>query len=170
MKLRRLEIKDAKYMLEWMHDDSVNKYFRFNAKKNTIDTVIEFISASIEDIQNYHFAVVDDNDEYMGTVSLKNIDNDAMNAEYAIVLRACAQGKGLGKYATESILKFAFVNLKLNRVYLNVLSDNVNAIRMYEKTGFIYEGEFKNHIMINKKLKSLKWYRMMRNEYENGQA
>ena len=31
MKLRLLQQKDAAGMLEWMHDEEVNKYFRFRA-------------------------------------------------------------------------------------------------------------------------------------------
>lgn len=165
MKLRKLEEKDAPYMLEWMHDEKVNCYFRFNPRSITLQSTLEFIKESNNDKDSYHFAIVDENDEYLGTVSLKNIDKNSLNGEYAIALRSKRQGKGTGLFATEEILAYAFNILELERVYLNVLTENKHAIHFYEKIGFKYEGEFYNHIRINNDLKSIKWYRMMRFEY-----
>jgi diamine N-acetyltransferase len=167
MKLRKLEDKDAPYMKEWMKDKKVNCFFRFDPDSVTSDSVRAFIKNSQNTNNSYHFAIADEEDTYLGTVSLKNIDMDAKSGEYAIALRACAQGKGAGRFATYEILKFAFEKLGLNRVYLNVLSDNEKAIKFYQKIGFICEGEFYQHVYIKGELKSLKWFRMMKDEYEN---
>lgn len=167
MRLRQLKEKDAPYMLEWMKDSKVNCFFRFNADDISLNSTINFINNCKNDKNSFHFAIVDDRDEYLGTVSIKNIDMIALNGEYAIALRYKSQGLGVGRFATNEILKFAFTKLKLERVYLNVLSDNEHAISFYEKSGFIYEGEFYKHIKIRNELKNLKWYRMMRSEYDN---
>lgn len=68
--------------------------------------------------------MVDENDEYLGTVSLKCIDTTAGTAEYAISMRSCAHGSGAAADGTREILKVAFDKLHLNGVYLNVLADN----------------------------------------------
>lgn len=168
MRLRYLEEKDKKYILEWMKDPRVNCFFRFNPENITLESVTEFIHSSAKDKNNYNFAIVDNDDVYLGTISLKNIDFDAKTAEYAIALRYNAQGKGVGIFATKEILKYAFETLKLNRVYLNVLADNINAIKLYEKCDFIFEGEFKKHLRINGQLKNLRWYGILKeNYYEN---
>jgi Acetyltransferases, including N-acetylases of ribosomal proteins len=165
MRLRSLQEKDNIYMLEWMKDSKVNCFFRFNSDTVTIESVTEFINCCVEDKNNLHFAIVDDNDIYQGTISLKNIDRDANTAEYAIALRYDAHGKGVGTFATKEILEYAFSKLSLNRVYLNVLADNVNAIKLYEKCGFIFEGEFKEHIKVQGQLKNLKWYGILKESY-----
>lgn len=165
MILRPLEQKDNSFMLEWMKDPRVNCYFRFNSNNVTIQTVTEFINNCSKDKYNYHFAIADDKDIYQGTISLKNIDIDANTAEYAIALRYEAQGKGMGTFATKQILNYAFETLKLNRVYLNVLADNINAIKLYEKCGFDFEGEFKEHIKVNGQVKNLKWYGILKENY-----
>ena len=168
MKLRLLEEKDVEGMLEWMHDPKVNCFFRFNAEDMTREKAIDFVKHAKETTENketFHFAIVDDDDQYMGTVSLKDIDWEAKAAEYAISLRSTSQGNGYGSQATRAVLEYAFKNLKLNRVFLNVLSDNETAIRMYEKCGFRYEGEFRNHICIRGKIKSLKWFAILKNEF-----
>jgi len=161
MRLRILQEKDAPYMLEWMSDPELIKFFRFDAEKANSDNILAFINRSINDNQNKHFAVVDENDEYLGTISLKNIDYENKNAEYAISLRKKAIGKGFATSATKALLKIAFEELHLHKVYLNVLSENIRAIKFYEKFGFEYDGEFKEHLILNGNYKNIKWYSYM---------
>ncbi len=156
--LRDLKEKDVDFMLEWMHDDEINKYFIFDAKNTTRQKALDFITNSKQKDINANFAIVDTNDEYLGTISLKAINNKNKNAEYAISMRKIAIGTGAAKIATQKILQFAFEELNLNKVYLNVLSDNTRAIKFYEKMGFVFEGEFINHIVKNGESKNLKWF------------
>lgn len=165
--LRFLSEKDAPLMLEWLHDLEITSCFRFDTGLMSLDKVYEFIRDSQDATVNVHFAVTDtETDEYLGTVSLKNIDFSAKSAEYAIVLRKKAQRHGCGYAATKQILEYAFYKLDIQRVYLNVLSDNEMAVRFYEKFGFIFEGEFLRHVFIRGEIHSLKWFRLMRQEYE----
>lgn len=169
MRLRRLVEKDAEGMLEWMHDPEIQKGFRFNAGQQNMESVLNFIQhADIKliDGADMHYAIADVNDEYLGTISLKNIELTDKKAEYAISLRSKAQGKGIAFAATKEILRLAFECYGLERVYLNVLADNEKAIRLYEKIGFVYEGAFRKHLFLRGEYKTLKWYSMLREEYE----
>jgi RimJ/RimL family protein N-acetyltransferase len=49
-------------------------------------------------------------------------------------------GKGYGTDAVDALVDFAFAELRMERVWLNVGTDNKRAIRSYEKAGFIHEG------------------------------
>jgi len=49
-------------------------------------------------------------------------------------------GKGYGTDAMRVILRFAFMELNLHRVSLDVFEYNPRAIRSYEKAGFKHEG------------------------------
>ena len=171
MKLRRLEEKDADGMLEWMQDPEIQKRFRFNAEGMDKEAVLSFIreaNTCLIDGKDIHYAVSDENDGYLGTISLKNIDLSSKNAEYAISLRRIAQGKGIAAKATNEILRIAFEQYALEKVYLNVLADNQKAIRFYEKCGFIYEGEFRKHLFLRGEYKTLKWYSMLKEEWKKG--
>ncbi len=168
MKLRRLKEKDATGMLEWMHDPEFQKNFQIDMINRRMEDIIEFINQSQTDRiegQSIHYAIVDEEDEYLGTISLKDIDLLARKAEYAISLRKMAQGKGIATEATRELLRIAFDKLGLERVYLNVLSENINAIRLYEKCGFVYEGAFRNHLFLKGEYRTLKWYSILKNEY-----
>lgn len=168
MKLRKLNECDAEGMLEWMNDPKIQYWFRFQGKQKNREDIIEFIrNAEIQpaDGKSIHYAIADDADEYLGTVSLKNMNLSDHNAEYAISLRTKAQGNGIGRLATELLLKKAFEEFSLERVYLNVLADNAKAIRMYKKAGFVYEGESRNSIFLRGEYQTLKWYSMLKSEY-----
>ena len=52
-------------------------------------------------------------------------------------------GKGLGTDVMRVILRYAFVEVNLRRVTLNVFEYNPRAIRAYEKAGFRHEGRMR---------------------------
>lgn len=165
IRLRRLEYADAAGMLEWMNDDIIMQYFKFNGKNKTIDEIKIFIDHSYTEV-NQHFAVADyETNEYLGTISLKNIDKGNKKAEYAICLRSKAIGKGIAKDATNQLIRYAQKSLNLHKIYLNVLAENIRASRFYEKMGFIAEGIAKDDIILNGDFKTLKLYSLI---LENG--
>lgn len=173
MILRELKEKDAEGMLEWMHDPEIQKNFRFSVLDKTMEDILGFIreaETQIIDGKSVHYAIVGEGDEYLGTISLKNVDLTSKNAEFAISLRKKAQGKGIGTKAIHKILNLAFHNFGLQRVYLNVLSENERAIRLYEKCGFVYEGEFRNHLCLRGEYKSLKWYSILQEEFRTNEV
>ena len=163
MELRKLELKDAPKMLEWMTAKDVNNYFRFDPKMISLESCEQFIKNSFNDLNKTY--AIDINEEYIGSISLKNIDMQNLNAEFAISIRNNYRGQGFGKNAIKKILKIAFEDLKLHKVYLNVFSDNSRAIKLYEESGFKYEGELKEHIIINGAYKNLKLYGILKEEY-----
>ena len=166
MRLRNLQEKDAIFMLEWMQDSEIVQNFRFDSTNTNIESVQRFIANSSSSTESEHFAIADENDEYLGTISLKNIDMINKNAEYAISLRRSAIGSGIAYESTKKLLEHAFSKIGLEKVYLNVYSKNLRAIKFYEKFGFVYEGEFRKHIYINGEFENLKWYSIIRSEYE----
>ena len=134
MKLRKLELKDAPFMLEWMHDKSVVEDLRTNFLTKTLEDCENFIRNSWNDTNNWNVAIVDDEDIYMGTVSLKNIKEDS--AEFGITVRSCAMGKGYALWAMEEAIRFGFKEKGIEKIYWCVSSDNKRAIRFYDKNSF----------------------------------
>lgn len=166
MQLRMPKEKDAEGILSWMHDPATREIFATDFSSFTLDKVLDFINNANND-KNVNFVCADNDDNYLGTVSLKNIDYSAKNAEYAVSFCPCSHGTGAAAFATMEILKYAFETLGLERVYLNVLSDNLRANGFYKKMGFVFEGEFRNHIIINGRLKNLCWYSMLKDEFKH---
>lgn len=167
--IRKLEKKDAEFMYEWMHEVEVTKNLQADFGSFSLSKVEAFIDkASTQTLSddNLHYAIVNEDDEYMGTISLKNINPKDKNAEYAIVTRRCAHGKGYAFIATMDIFKVAFNDVKLEKVYLYVSTQNVAANKFYRKCGFIEEGVFRKHISISNELVDIRWYSKLKEEYE----
>ena len=131
MKLRRLKPEDAPLMLEWMHDVDVVHDLKANFAEKTIEDCLLFISNSQETKQNLHLAITDDNDVYMGTVSLKHIGNGT--AEFGITVRRYAMGKGYSAFGMKSIINYGFEELNLDTIYWCVNPENKRAIHFYDK-------------------------------------
>ena len=167
VRLRRLEEKDIPGMLEWMHDPEINQWFRFDAANMTAERARNFIVGSFSE-KNRHYAITDDSDEYIGTISLEDIDMENHHALYAICMRSIYQSSGIGTEATELLFEIAFHELGLERVYLNVLSDNTHAKRFYEKVGFRYEGCFHKHLLLRGEWRNWDWYAILREDYDAG--
>jgi diamine N-acetyltransferase len=153
--LRPLMEKDGPRMVEMMHDTVTTQYLQIGGPGYTLETALGFIAIAANEAENLHRAVVDEDDVYQGSVSLKHIDREKKEAEYAISMHPQAQGKGAAKAGSKGILELAW-SLGLNRVYLNVLAENERANRFYEKFGFRYthttDMDFRGQI------KRLNWY------------
>lgn len=166
--IRKLEMKDLPYMLEWMHDKSVTRHLQANFESFTEEKVTNFIKDAMcqnDESEHLHYAIVDEKDEYMGTISLKNINRKDKNAEYAIVTRSVAHGKGYARTATKDILAVGFDELNLEKIYLYVSVNNIGANKFYRKCGFVEEGVFRKHLMINDKLEDIRWFSQLKTEF-----
>lgn len=169
--LRELHEKDAENMLEWMHDPDSQKGFQKDMMSITLEEAGKFcreakFSSKPENGYSLHWAIVDETDEYLGTISLKNINTEYHSAEFAISIRKKVRGKGVAVEAVRLLLRTAFKELKLHRIYLTVLADNIAAIKFYEKCGFMCEGELRDHIFTRGQYISWKIYAMLDSEYE----
>lgn len=160
--LRRLEMKDADGMYEWMTDPDITCFFRFDSSSVTLEKCRSFISHAYDDPRTMHYAIADENDEYLGTISLKNITEK--DAEYAISTRKKVHGTGAAYQATKNILDIAFKKLGLSKVYLNVINDNYRAIAFYKKCGFTLMDK-RNTIQVNERVKELSWFYIEASSY-----
>lgn len=153
--LRPLAAKDAPRMVEMMHDSVTTRYLQIGGPGYALDTAVGFIAGTADESVNLHRAVVDEEDVYQGSVSLKHIDLEKKEAEYAISMHPEAQGKGAAKAASAGILDIAR-GLGLTRVYLNVLVENQRANRFYQKFGFRFTHS--TTMVFHGEEKALNWY------------
>lgn len=136
MYLRKLELKDAQAMLSWMHDESVVGHLHTDFASKSLADCEKFIVASQNMENDAHFAIASDEDEYMGTVSLKHIDRDGGTSEFAITVRKESMGRGYSWFGMEAILEKAFSDFGLESVYWCVSRKNKRAVRFYDKHNF----------------------------------
>lgn len=162
--IRRLLEKDAENMLQCLLDDVAMQFMKLSESRQSIEKCRLFIANSFTE-KNQHFAIANEHDEWVGTISLKNIDHEVGAAEYAIITARDVHGKGIAFSATQELLNYAFQKLGLNRIYLNVIQDNIRANKFYVKCGFEFEGCFRQAIRVGEKIFDLNWYAILRKDF-----
>lgn len=102
----------------------------------------KWLEKLLEGDSKYSFTIRTlDEDRLIGFMGLDGIDwlhGDAF-VGISIGERDC-WGKGYGSDAMRIMLRYAFLELNLQRVSLTVFAYNPRAIRSYEKVGFVHEG------------------------------
>lgn len=165
MYLRKLELKDAPLMLSWMHDESVVEKLHTNFASKTLQDCEDFIRYAQDMTTDIHFAIASDEDEYMGTVSLKHIDRETLSAEFAITVRKESMGRGYSWYGMETIIEKAFSEFNLESVYWCVSRKNQRAIRFYDKHNFHEAVDISSEILIRYDGEDdLKWYSVLKGD------
>jgi RimJ/RimL family protein N-acetyltransferase len=105
------------------------------------------------------------NDQLIGWANLFNIDTENERAEFGIAIPD--KHVKLAGWATIQILKFAFQDLKLNRIYLRPLASSVkpeNDVR--DKFGFVREGIERQAVKRGDIYEDVIVFSMLKNEFE----
>ena len=114
----------------------------------TEEEVISFFLKSLEEEDRYFFLIISPDGRIIGESVINEIDWNLRSANFRIGLYHMAErGKGIGTWAAEVTRDFAFEELKLHRLELDVYSFNPRAERAYSKIGFKREGILRDAIM-----------------------
>lgn len=135
--------KDAETIVRWDHSSRYQLLANGTAPRLwSAAKVKEWLEKEPEN-QNGYFLMIRtlEDDRPIGTIGLEDIHWAFGEAWVGIGIGEEADwGKGYGTDAMNIILRFAFQELNLHRVSLNVFQFNERAIRSYEKLGFQTEG------------------------------
>ncbi len=142
--LRLIEEDDLEQVAEWRNKPAINKYF-FNIFPISKWGQKDWFAKLLSNERKKLFIIETKEREPTGTIGLDDIDWKNQKAEFGNMLIGDQenQRKGYAKDATLTLLKFAFEEMNLNRIYLNVLDFDKRAIRLYEKCGFQKEGNLR---------------------------
>lgn len=164
MYLRELKLEDAPLMHEWMLNPEVVQYLRTDFKNKTLSDCYAFIENSHTN-DTHHYAIASDIGEYMGTVSLKHIDDQTKSAEIALVVREIAMRRGYSWFALQEIIQIAFEKYQLETVYWCVSKKDNRAIRFYDKHNFHVAVDIPE-IVQNRYLENsdLQWYSVLKGD------
>jgi len=143
VKLRELAREDIPLINRWRHDrdlvDGLGAPARYITEEVDHAWFDEYLRRRGVDVR---CAVqVAGEAEPVGLVSLTGIDPVHRRGEFHLLIgRRDLHGRGVGTTATTLMLRHAFHDLNLHRVFLSVLTSNAAAIRVYAKVGFQREG------------------------------
>jgi RimJ/RimL family protein N-acetyltransferase len=97
-----------------------------------------------DDIYNFLICLAADG-RAIGEIALADVDRRNGSAEVGIFIGEPEEwGKGYGTEAVRALVDFGFGELRLERIWLEVWTENGRARRAYEKAGFVHEGTIRN--------------------------
>lgn len=149
IRLRPVEKEDLPRFVKWFADPELRAYLDaylplslaqeekwFEGNLTRGDTQVWAIDAQPE-AGGGHWV-------HIGSCNFHRIDYRSRVSEFGILIGAPDyRGQGYGTDAVQTMVRFGFYTLNLNRVYLRVFADNARAIRCYEKVGFQLEGRLR---------------------------
>lgn len=139
--LRMLETGDAtEEYCGWLNDPEVNRFLV--TKSSTIEGLRDYITKkSMQPDVLFSGIFLKENDKHIGTMTLRGIDFGSGKATIAMMIGDKNYwGKGLIGEAMRLLISYSFEKLGLKEINLGVVSQNVSAIRAYEKMGFVETG------------------------------
>jgi RimJ/RimL family protein N-acetyltransferase len=168
--LREYQLSDLDYMRRWVNDpeitNTLSDVFLFPHSKNETES---FLSMMVEGKSSAKSFVIADKDslDYIGQIDLFKIDWKNRFALLAVVIgRKEYLGKGYGSEAIRILQRFAFEELNLNRIELEVYEYNERAYKCYLKCGFKEEGRYRKKIYRVGKYWDSICMSILRSEYE----
>lgn len=148
--LRLMTADDTNRIVTWRNSDGVRKNFIYQAlftresHENWIRTMID--TGKVVQMMICEMAT----DRAVGSVYIRDIDTTHHKAEYGIFIgEEDARGKGYGTSAAKLMVKYCFEELKLHRLFLRVYAENIQAIRSYEKAGFVKEAYLHEDVYVD---------------------
>ncbi|MDY6972103.1 MAG: GNAT family protein [Thermodesulfobacteriota bacterium] len=107
-------------------------------------------------------------EQHIGNTGLYHIDWIHRRAEFWILIGERDFWKqGIGTEIVSLMLRYAFQNINLNKIYLNVGVDNQAAIALYKKLSFVQEGLLKEHYFIEGKYVDVATMRILKRDFDD---
>lgn len=147
--LRKITIEDTENIIKWKNKPEVKKNFCIQ-EDLTREVHLNWFKNKIQTGEVEQFIIIArSTNTPVGSTYLRDIDKKNKKAEFGIFIgENSARNKGMGTDTTILMAQYGFEKLQLNKVFLRVFSNNLGAIKAYEKAGFEYEGTAKQDIRL----------------------
>jgi len=143
--LRAFEREDAERCYRWMNDPNIVRTLKARypiAFQNEMEWLDRAVHASVDE---RHFAVERKDDRtHIGNASIHDIDWVSRIAAFGLFIgEPSAWNRGFGGDAIRTLVRFAFEEMNLRKLRINVFDYNDRAKHVLETQGFVAEGRLR---------------------------
>jgi len=143
--LRAFEREDAERCYRWMNDPNIVRTLKSRypiAFQNEIDWLDRAMGVSDGE---RHFAIERRDDRtHIGNASIHDIDWVSRSAAFGLFIgEPTAWNRGFGSDAIDALVRFAFEEMNLRKLRINVFDYNDRAKHVLESHGFVQEGRLR---------------------------
>jgi diamine N-acetyltransferase len=147
--LRPLEPNDIELLYQW--ENNLEIWEVSNTKSPFSKHILaQYILESAKDIyetKQLRLIIQNEKLEAVGAVDLFDFEPYHLRAGVGILIHnKTDRNKGYASDALKALSKYAFEVLGLRQLYANISADNLNSIKLFEKSGFIQAGIKKDWI------------------------
>lgn len=148
--LRPIQLSDTSNIVRWRNMPHVSHNFIFQ-EPFTPEMHTRWMETKVFSGEVIQYIIKDlESGQDVGSVYLRDINWVHRTAEYGIFIgEDSARGKGIGSETARLFTQYGLQELKLHRIMLRVLGHNIQAIRSYEKAGFVQEGIARSMVFLN---------------------
>lgn len=151
LKLKKIKEHDLEKIMHWRMLPEVTEYM-YTDPELSMDMQKKWFERISNDHTCKYWTIIVDDDIAIGVVGITDIDLKNLRCNWNWYIGELEyRGKGIAQQVLCNICDYVFNQLKLNRLYSEVLAVNHRNIRAYEKCGYHVEGILKEHIIKNNK-------------------
>lgn len=167
--LNRLTTADVPLMAKFWSDMGFLRHLtRSMSYPRSAESLEEWIRSRDDEFSPPAFAIrVRESNQFIGACAFKDLRWQSRHSLFWIGIGEPAmRGRGFGSDATRVLLRYAFLELNLNCVALEVFSFNVPAIAAYRKVGFKEDGLMRSFLYRDGVHYDMHLMSMLRSEWE----
>lgn len=164
MIIRRITLADLQDRVAWMNNPKVYKSMHFELPVLLENTVKWFENNKNNDKRAD--VCFEEGGILVAFGGLTTIDPVLKKAELYVFVYPNAQKSGIGTRATKLLCEYGFNELNLHKIYLLTNEDNIAAIRVYEKCGFVLEGRHRDEYLADGEYKDRLYFGLLKSDFE----
>ena len=136
------ELSEVEHKQVWQVRTSYDvRQFMFDKEVFPFENHLNFVERLNADDTKLYYAIYDENNDFVGSISLHPINYSRRVADWGIYINPQYQGKGVSFEVADLFFDYIFSLDVLDKITAVVLDFNLRSIKFHERVGFKIEKE-----------------------------